>query len=540
VLIAIPLVLILIGVAAWAADSSLNKDQALRRTNVAGQPVGGLTETEVAEVVDEAATEVEGAEIEIVTPSGSVTASAEQLGVTVDRQATVDAVMDQGRAEGLTTRAQHWVQSFFTEETVPLAVSASIASTETALAQLEGEDRTNPVEPSVAWDGTTFAITEGVPGRGIDAQDVVDHLPAAAAQGGSTLTVEAEPGDIDPRFSQADAEALADEAEQLTSQPLEVTIEGQTTTVPVETLRTWVKTVATDDSLELGIKTAVAKEDISALLPDLGQPAVNASFAVVYGNVAIDPGQRGTGCCAENTGQLVLAALQEGTPAALETTSTLPDFDESDARAMGITREIGRPDEFGPTTMHQCCESRVNNIHRMADLVRGYVIPPNGGQFNLNDVVGERTVENGFLEAGAIENGEHTTAVGGGVSQFATTTFNAAFFAGLDIPNYQFHTEYISRYPYGRESTVSYPAPDFIIENNTPYGVLMWPTYTDTSITMHLYSSPFASGEQTGQSTSSRGSCTDVVTTRTVTYVDGREPTTDQFSGYYRNSGPTC
>ena len=33
---------------------------------------------------------------------------------------------------------------------------------------------------------------------------------------------------------------------------------------------------------------------------------------------------------------------------------------------------------------------------------------------------------------------------------------NEGDFAGLDIPSYQFHTEHLSRYPYGRESTVSF------------------------------------------------------------------------------------
>jgi vancomycin resistance protein YoaR len=175
----------------------------------------------------------------------------------------------------------------------------------------------------------------------------------------------------------------------------------------------------------------------------------------------------------------------------------------------------------------------------MADIVQGYVIPPNGGHFSINEVVGPRTTENGFVVAGAIENGEHVESVGGGVSQFATTSFNAAFFAGLDIPNYQFHTEHLSRYPYGRESTVSYPEPEFRIVNNTPYGVLMWPTHTDTQISMHLYSTRFATGAQTGQTVDRRGSCDFVTTTRTRTYVDGHTEN-DTFSGYYRLSGPTC
>ncbi|MET0489124.1 MAG: hypothetical protein ABW143_02715, partial [Acidimicrobiales bacterium] len=99
--------------------------------------------------------------------------------------------------------------------------------------------------------------------------------------------------------------------------------------------------------------------------------------------------------------------------------------------------------------------------------------------------------------------------------------------------------EHLSRYPYGRESTVSYPAPEFRIVNNTPYGVLMWPTYDDTTITMHLYSTRFATGAQTGQSTGTNGSCTTVNTTRTRTYVDGHTEN-DTFSGYYRNGGTHC
>ena len=50
-----------------------------------------------------------------------------------------------------------------------------------------------------------------------------------------------------------------------------------------------------------------------------------------------------------------------------------------------------------------------------------------------------------------------STEIGGGVSQFATTMFNAAFFAGLDIDEYQAHSEYFDRYPCGREATMGYP-----------------------------------------------------------------------------------
>lgn len=81
---------------------------------------------------------------------------------------------------------------------------------------------------------------------------------------------------------------------------------------------------------------------------------------------------------------------------------------------------------------------------------------------------------------------------------------------------------------------MGYPEPDLVIQNNTPYGVLIWTSYTDTSLTVTLYSTPFASGEQTGISESRAGNCTVVTTTRTRTFVDGREPVTDTFRATYR------
>jgi vancomycin resistance protein YoaR len=167
--------------------------------------------------------------------------------------------------------------------------------------------------------------------------------------------------------------------------------------------------------------------------------------------------------------------------------------------------------------------------------VRGVVVQP-GGRFSVNEFVGRRTTENGFVTGGVIENGSFAESVGGGISQFATTLFNASFFGGLDFVEYQSHSIYISRYPYGREATLSFPKPDLIIENTTPHGVLIWPTYTGTSITVTLYSTDFANGEQTGQSEAPVGvaGCKRVTTTRTRTYVDGREPVVDSVRATYR------
>jgi vancomycin resistance protein YoaR len=171
----------------------------------------------------------------------------------------------------------------------------------------------------------------------------------------------------------------------------------------------------------------------------------------------------------------------------------------------------------------------VTNIHKISDIVRGTLIPP-GATFSVNDTVGRRTTAKGFVEGGVIQDGKFGTDIGGGVSQFATTTFNAAFFGGLNIPAYKAHSKYISRYPFGREATLAYPSVDLKIRNETPYGVVIWPTYTNTSITVSMWSTPFAKGEQTAQNPTS--GCGRVTTERTRTFVDGHTEK-DKFNANY-------
>ena len=213
----------------------------------------------------------------------------------------------------------------------------------------------------------------------------------------------------------------------------------------------------------------------------------------------------------------------------------MPDF-EADGKIREIVGEFTtnhRPDtEADP-------QPRVTNIQRFADLVRGAIIEP-GEIFSLNDHVGERTEEKGFVEAGVIYRGVFTEDVGGGVSQFATTFFNAAFFAGLDFLEYQSHTLYISRYPYGRETTISWPYVDLVVQNNTDYPMLVWPTYTADSITVSIYSTQWAESAQTDQIRIAEGECVRVHTERTRTFPDGTEKT-DRVTALYRPSeGINC
>jgi hypothetical protein len=533
---ALGVLLVLIG--AWAIDSGLHSGQAMRNVSLPDTPVGGLTETELRAEVQRLAEETETRPVRVETEAAALDSTASAIGLFVNEDATVEAVLDTGRG-ALTSRPFEWLGSFFGDHQVELVYTVDPDAAATELAEMEAANRVEPTEPAILLADGAIAPVPGVPGTGLQTEQVPAALLEAAQRASDPLVVIIENGPIAPTYPDSDVQAIADQANELATEPLIVNVDGQSTAVEPATLLTWMRAVPNDDetALVLSMDQAQISADIGAAVGAVGTPPVQLTWNVdIFGGVSYTEGSPGTGCCAADSAQRVVDALVGGQSSVdLDLTTEMPEHDAAWAESMAITSAVS---SF--TTNHACCESRVTNIQRIADLLRGVVIEP-GETFSVNDTVGRRTTAKGFVEAGVIYNGRFEQDVGGGVSQFATTMFNAAFFGGLDLVEYMAHTIYISRYPYGREATLSYPAPDLKIHNNTPHGVLIWPTYTGTSITVTLYSTPWVTGEQTGQSRSPAGRCTRVTTERTRTFLsDGRREVDTVTALYQPAEGVLC
>ncbi len=120
--------------------------------------------------------------------------------------------------------------------------------------------------------------------------------------------------------------------------------------------------------------------------------------------------------------------------------------------------------------------TRVKNIALAAGIVDGTVVRP-GATFSLNAALGPRTTNRGFDYAPVIAaDNVLRQGVGGGICQYATTLFNAVFFAGLPVVERHAHSLYISHYPIGRDATVSWGSADFRFRNDTarPLTIRSW------------------------------------------------------------------
>jgi vancomycin resistance protein YoaR len=505
-----------------------------RNLRFAGEPVSGTPTVEVDQLVASLANGFGDTPIEIDAGFGPTHSRADELGLRFDVDDSSRALLLANRPS-LLARPFSWLASFVGTNDVAPRYVIDQGQLHTALLDIDLPGITEWRLPSIEADAFGVRVVPGSVGSGVDAEHFSERLLIAAEGDERPLRVTPELVEVVPPVSDEAAAAVAAEAEAATADPLDITVGDVTRTVAVASLRSWIVLDIDGSEVSWDLDHQRVAIDLADRFADVESAGSDVSFVVENGQLNVVPGEKRSRCCVEGSSQRILTALRSGsTRVVLELDSEETAHGSEWARSLGIVEEVA---SF--TTNHPCCQNRVVNIQLMADTVRGVVIEP-GQTFSVNDHVGRRTEQKGYLPAGGITNGVMVDQLGGGVSQFTTTLFNAAFFAGLDFGEYQAHSIYFSRYPYGREATLSFPAPDLQIRNTTPYGVLIWPTYTDTSITVTLYSTKHVTAEQTGQSTSEQGVCTRVRTERTRTYDDGREVVDAVFAVYRPREGINC
>jgi vancomycin resistance protein YoaR len=478
--------------------------------------------------------------VTLKTSKGDIRTDSATLGLKVDREASIDAAMEVGRGGFGLFRPFSWAASFLSTREASLIWTVDRSVLDAALPAVEGDKIVPVLEPSLVATGATLSVAPGHPGDALSPDALADRLAGAAGTDDAEVTLEVEQASTDPVHSDEEVQALADQGNQLLQKPLTATFGLDSRAIPAATVASWLRAVPDPaGKLALQVDDGAVDAALHGLYDGLTSQPRDAGFTVQAGAPVLIPGAPGVACCGPAQGAKVLAALQGPGTVAFEPILTPPAFSTEQAQALGIKEEVGQPTHFGPTTQHQCCQPRVTNIHLIADKVRGHVVKP-GETFSLNGFVGERKAGDGYVEAPMIENGVDVHAIGGGVSQFATTTMNAAFYAGLDIVEYQSHSLYFTRYPRGREATVSWKKPDLRIKNTTPYGVLIWPEYTETSLTVHLYSTHYVDVVDLPTTDSPQGACTRVTTPRVRTYLDGRVANDSVFAIYRPAEGINC
>ena len=483
------------------------------------------------------AAELAGTPVVVRTDVGDLTLTVADLGIALVHDATYNAVRElrTGTAQSMDDAAESWVawssDPQFTERRY--SVNRSMARAVLADATDIGVTAT---PPQVVVVNDTLAVDLGLPGRVVDADAIVDHVLEGIARSYARIEIAAELIESAPHAHTPELQEAVNTAHQNYGRSLVVAYGETTHDLTIETIAGWLQLDADAAPPEISFDQAQVGPYLEEVFADPSAPFATAAMAVIAGVPTVVASDGSIACCADDVGALIeeaLLARVQG-PLALPSRPAVSREEQAHLESLGIIELVGT---F--TTKHACCQGRVENIHRFAELMRGAIVE-SGESLSLNSHVGRRTEDKGFVEGGFIEKGVLVDDIGGGVSQFATTIFNALIRAGMTIDEYQTHSLYLSRYPFGLDPTISYPKPDLRFTNPTPYGLLVWPTYTETSITVELYSTRNVGVTIGEPEEEMQDFCRRVRTERTRVFADGTVDV-DTFHARYRpEEGRDC
>ena len=321
------------------------------------------------------------------------------------------------------------------------------------------------------------------PGRALDVAAAEAAVLAAFPRPGGPLDLEVVP--VPPRVTAEEVDRAVQEfAGPAVSAPVTVRAAADAAVLEPEQYARLLSVRAEGARLVASVDVAGLARRVLEVLPGATQEPRDATVALVGGRPRVVPGRSGRTVDEDRLAARFLEAVAaegEARTVGIPTRAVdEPAVTAQDVRSWGVREVVS---QF--TTYYPHADYRNVNIGRAAELLDGTLLEP-GELFSFNETVGERTAANGFTRGFVISNGIFAEDYGGGVSQLATTTFNAAFFAGLEDVEHKPHSFYIDRYPVGREATVSWPTIDLRFRNDTEHGVLVE--------TRHVPSTPSTSG----------------------------------------------
>ncbi|MEY2441592.1 MAG: hypothetical protein QOJ46_1018 [bacterium] len=521
-------------------------DRVLPGVRVEGIALGGATRAEVRALLDPIVKEAAASPVTLVAQDRRETLARVNGGYFADLDATVDRALQSGR-RGPLRGLWSTVSGLLVTHDVPLAQTVDRDQLGRAVASIAGRLGRPAFPGEIVIEPGTLAISTKPPRSGsvVDRPKLEQRLRDAFLR---RLRPSVQvPLRAQPVASRAAVDAVGRAARTFLRAPLRLTGAGDPLDISPGKLAGVLALQSRADgrSVRLGAGDAGLAALVDEIAAKRDRPARSAHIETTDANIKLDdkgdvswrprsvtvrvtaPARSG-----RTVKRRELAAAIEGAIRADRHSVPLPIQRSEPAMSAGGAGNVHSL--IGTfTTYYVAGQPRVTNIRKIAADVDGTVVAP-GARFSLNETAGERTAAKGYVEAPYIAEGKIEPSIGGGVSQFSTTLYNAAYFAGLQIDAHRPHSFFIDRYPAGREATLNYPDIDMTWTNDTDTPVLIRTKSDEGAVTVRLYGDN--RGRRVRAQSGPREPLPDgdfeVTVTRIVRYADGkvrREPFTTRY-----------
>ncbi|MEI2776912.1 MAG: VanW family protein [Tetrasphaera sp.] len=433
-------------VGAYGAVALIAAGKTPSDATISGVQVGGLDRDDAVATLTEGLSSRAAAPLPIAFGDKSVDLDPRAAGLAVDYAGSIDGLTEVSfNPADLIAKLRGSVDR---EATLLVKAGALRPYLEKLTAPVESE----PKDATIAFAKGELDVTTGVNGVEVDLGEtekavIAGWLRAPRVQGVTRS--------IRPEVSDDEVAAVKEEvADKVLAGPITLEVDGTEFDVLERPIADAISFPVSEGRPQAAYDTKKLVAAVRAAGREAGalRAPKDARVTSSAGSFKVVPSQDGT----DVDGSAAVAAIKEaigreGRSAQLTSTAAAAEFTTAEAKA---TMPTGVISTF--TTQFPYSPDRTHNITLAARALNGVYIAP-GEQFSLNGTLGERTPEKRYRGAPVIYDGRLTKDYGGGISQVSTTLFNAVFFSGARIDEFLPHSFYISRYPMGREATVSWP-----------------------------------------------------------------------------------
>ncbi|QDW63939.1 VanW family protein [Oerskovia sp. KBS0722] len=435
-------------------------DKVPPETTVAGVSVGGLDTTAATAALEKGLGGRAAEPITLQAGTSTTTLDPAAAGLAFDAQATADELTSFSMSP-----VQLWKHVFGGTDEEPVT-TVDDKKLEAQVTELKARLALEPVDGNVVFTDGQPVATQAQDGAEIVEDESIEIISTSWLTGSDPLDLPTSPEA--PAVTQEETDAALVQAQSVVSAPVTVAVGGQQAELTPDVLASAAAFNPTDGALQLTFDGPTLLEAVVAGTDDLLDEAADAKFVFVNGAPVIEGGEPGTTIDpAALSSAVTTAALGTERTATVELTQSDPAESVAALEALGVKEKIS---EFSTNLTSDA--QRTENLRVGASKVNGTLVKP-GETFSLTDALSPITAAGGYYSAGIVQDGKHVEGIGGGLSQMATTTYNAGFYAGLEDVEHRQHSYWFSRYPAGREATIFVGSIDMKFKNNTPYGVLM-------------------------------------------------------------------
>ncbi|MFC6148069.1 MULTISPECIES: VanW family protein [Mumia] len=432
-------------------------------TEIGGVDVGMLSLDEARSTLGDALKEPAAEPVRIVRGKKTYELTPKEAGLAVD----LDASIDQTGAASSVWNPLTMIDVLIGSEDFPVELDVDQKTLDSAVVSIAEDTDREVAEGRIDFPDGRPEVTEPKAGRAVDQEATVAMVRDAYPLEHTALELPVD--SLEPSVTSDDLTAAVSEvAEPAVSGPVKIVVGKKSAELEPADYAAALSIQVTDGKLEPVLDPKKLAEPLAEATSGIGTPAKDATIAIRNGAPTVVPGTPGVGVAAADVATAIVPVLaKSGDERVLtvEASKKQPDRTTDDLKKLAIVEKVS---SF--TTRFPYATYRNINQGRAAELVNGTILEP-GETFSFNDTVGERTAANGFTAGFMISNGVFREDLGGGVSQVATTLYNAGFFAGLEDVNHKPHSFYIDRYPVGREATVAWPTLDLKFKNTTDHGI---------------------------------------------------------------------